>query len=119
MFAVMLGVVLARFARVMSGVRGMAVRGVRVVTGLLVIVVLVMGGRLAMVLGGMLVMLGRGGVVLDDLVLGHDALRLVNAVPTTGPARSSAPASVPLSTPLAYSSASECTSSGTIAWAAE
>jgi hypothetical protein len=73
-FAVMLGVVLARLARVMGGVRGMAMRGVRVVTGLLVIVVLVMGGRLAMVLGGMLVMFGRGGMVLDDLVLGHGVL---------------------------------------------
>jgi hypothetical protein len=71
---VMLGVVLVRLARVMGGVRGMAMRGVRVVTGLLVIVVLVMGGRLAMVLGGMLVMFGRGGMVLDDLVLGHGVL---------------------------------------------
>jgi hypothetical protein len=73
--AVMLGVVLARFARVMGGVRGMAVRGVRMMAGLLMAFGLMMLCRLAMVLGGMLVMLGRGGVVLDDLVLGHDALR--------------------------------------------
>jgi hypothetical protein len=28
-----------------------------------------------MMLGGMLVVLGRGVMVLDDFVLGHDALR--------------------------------------------
>jgi hypothetical protein len=73
--AVMLGVVLARFAGVMGGVRGMTVRRMRMVAGFLVAVGLVVLGRFAMMLGGMLVVLGRGLMMLDDLVLGHDALR--------------------------------------------
>ena len=71
----MLGVVLARFARVMGGVRGMAVRGVRMVAGLLVVVGRVMRCGFAMMPRGMLVVFGGGVVVLDDPVLGHDALR--------------------------------------------
>jgi hypothetical protein len=71
----MLGVVLARLAGVMGGVRGMAVCRMGVMRGLLVRVLLVVLGGLAMVLGGVFVMFGRGVVVLDDLVLGHDALR--------------------------------------------
>jgi hypothetical protein len=74
MLAVMLGVMLARLAGMMGGVRGMAVRRVRVMCGLLVRVRFVMLGGLAMMLGGVLVMLGRGVVMLYDLVLGHDAL---------------------------------------------
>jgi hypothetical protein len=70
----MLSVMLARFAGMMGGVRGMAVRRMRVMRGLLVRVRLVVLGGLAMVLGGGLVMLGRGVVMLYDLVLGHDAL---------------------------------------------
>jgi hypothetical protein len=72
----MLGVMLARLAGVMGGVRGMAVRRMRMVAGLLVAVGLVVLGRFAMMLGGMLVMLGSGVMVLDDLVLGHAVLRL-------------------------------------------
>jgi hypothetical protein len=71
----MLGVMLARLAGVMSGMRRMTVRRMGVVGGLFGCVGVVMLGRLAMVLGGMLVMLGRGVVMLDDLVFGHDDLR--------------------------------------------
>jgi hypothetical protein len=74
MLAVLLGVMLARLAGMMRGVRGMAVRRMSVVRGLLVRVRLVVLGGFAMVLGGVLVMLGRGVVMLYDLVLGHDAL---------------------------------------------
>ena len=74
MLAVMLGVMLARLTGVMGGVRGMAVRRMGMMCGLLVRVRLVMLGGLAMMLGGVLVMLGRGVVMLYDLVLGHDAL---------------------------------------------
>jgi hypothetical protein len=71
----MLGVVLARLAGMMGGVRGMAVRGVRMMAGFLGAVGFMVLGRFAMMLGGMLVVLGRGVMVLDDLVLGHKALR--------------------------------------------
>jgi hypothetical protein len=71
----MLGVVLARLGGVMGGVFGVAVRGVRVMAGLLVALVLVMLGRFAMVLGGVLMMLGGFAMMLDDLVFGHSALR--------------------------------------------
>ncbi len=47
---------------------------------------------------------------------GADWLTAKSDVPTTGPARYSAPASVPVKTPLARSRASSLTSSGTIAW---
>ncbi len=73
---VMLGVMLARLARMVSGMSRVAVRGVGVVCGLLVRVGVVMLGSLAMMLGGVLVMVGGSVVMLDDLVLGHDALRL-------------------------------------------
>ena len=72
--AVVLGVVLARFASVMVGVRGMAVRRMGMVRGLLVMLRSVVLGRLTVVLGGMLMMLSRSVMMLDDLVLGHDAL---------------------------------------------
>src|SRR5689334_21317980 len=67
----MLGVVLARLARMMGGMGRMAVRRMRMVGGLLVRIGFMMPGGLAVVLGGVLVMLGGGVVVLDDLVLGH------------------------------------------------
>jgi hypothetical protein len=70
----MLGVMLARLAGVMGGVRGMAVRRMGVVGGLLVRVRFVVLGGFAMVFGGVLVMLGRGVVMLYDLVFGHDVL---------------------------------------------
>jgi branched-subunit amino acid ABC-type transport system permease component len=75
MLAVMLGVVLAGLAGVMGGVRGMAVRRMGVMGGFLVRIRFVMLGGLAMMLGCVLVMLGRGVVMLYDLVLGHDALQ--------------------------------------------
>lgn len=71
----MLGVLLARLARVVRGVSGVAVRRMGVVRGGLGRIRLVMLGRLAMMPGGMLVMLGRGVMMLDDLVFGHGALR--------------------------------------------
>jgi hypothetical protein len=74
-FAVVLGVMLARLAGMVGGMRRMAMRRMGVMTGLLVRVGLVMLGSLAMVLGGVLVMLGGGVVMLDDLVFGHDDLR--------------------------------------------
>ena len=70
--AVVLGVVLARFAGVVGGMLRMAVRRMGVMTGFLVGVGLVMLGGLAMVLGGVLMMLGCGVMMLDDLFLGHD-----------------------------------------------
>jgi hypothetical protein len=72
--AVVLGVMLARLAGVVGGMRGMAMRGVRVMAGLLVIVRRVVGSRLAVVFGGMLVVLCRSVMVLDNLVLGHRIL---------------------------------------------
>jgi branched-subunit amino acid ABC-type transport system permease component len=73
---VVLGVMLARLAGVMGGVRRMAMRRMGVMRGLLVAVRL---GGFAMVLGGALMMLGRGVVMLDDFVFGHDALHPVSS----------------------------------------
>jgi hypothetical protein len=73
--AVILGVMLARLASVVRGVSGMAVRRMGVVRGGLVRIRFVMLGCLAMMLGGVLVMFSCGVMMLDDLVLGHDALR--------------------------------------------
>jgi len=75
----MLGVMLARLASVMGGVGGMAVRRMGVVRRFLVAVRLVVLGRFAMMLGGVLVMFGRGVVMLDDFVFGHDALHPVRS----------------------------------------
>ena len=52
-------------------------RGVRMVRSLLMAVGLVVLGRLAMMACRVLVVVGRSLMVLDDLVLGHDALRPV------------------------------------------
>jgi hypothetical protein len=71
--AVVLGVMLARLAGVVRGVGGMTVRRMGVVRGLLVGVRLVVLGGFAMVLGSVLVVLRRGVVMFDDLVLGHHA----------------------------------------------
>jgi hypothetical protein len=73
----MLGVVLARLAGMVRRVRGVAMRGMRVVGGLFVAVGFVMLGRFAMMTSRMLVMVGGGLMVLDDLFLRHGALRLV------------------------------------------
>jgi hypothetical protein len=77
--AVVLDVMLARLAGVMGGVRGMAMRRMGMVRGLLVAVRLVVLGGFAMVLGRVLVMFGRSVVMLDDLVFGHDALHPVSS----------------------------------------
>jgi hypothetical protein len=73
-FAVMLGVVLARLGGVMSGVRRVAMRGMRMMGCGFVRVGIVMLGRFAMVLGCMLVMLGSSLVMINDLLLGHSDL---------------------------------------------
>jgi hypothetical protein len=75
---VVLGVMLARLAGMVGGMRGMAMRGMRMMGRRLVRIGLVMLGGFAMVPGGMLMMLGSGLVVIDDLLLGHDDLLRVN-----------------------------------------
>jgi hypothetical protein len=73
-FAVMLGVVLARFGGVMSSVRRMAMRGMSMMGRGLVRVGVVMLGRFAVVLGRVLVVLGSSLVMINDLLLGHSDL---------------------------------------------
>jgi hypothetical protein len=73
--AVLLGVVLARLAGMVSGVRRMAMGRVRVMRGLLVSVGFMVLGSFAMVLGGVLMVLGGSVVMIDDLVFGHRDLR--------------------------------------------
>src|SRR4051812_29554964 len=87
MLAAMLGVMLARLASVVRGVCGMTMRRMGMVRGGLVRIRFVMLGCLAMMLGGMLVMFGCGVMMLDELVLGHDALH-----PVSGEAAASSPA---------------------------
>jgi hypothetical protein len=69
----MLGVMAARLVMMFLGVAGMAMRGVGVVGGLLVVAGIMVLGGFAMMLGGMLVMFG-GLVVMLDGVLAHTAL---------------------------------------------
>jgi hypothetical protein len=71
MVAVMLGVVAAGLDVVMLGVAGMAVGGVGVVRGLLVIAGLVMLGSFAVMPRGMLMVLGGLVVMVDACVLAH------------------------------------------------
>jgi len=71
--AVVLGVMTARLMMMFLGVAGMAMRGVGVVGGLLVVTGIMMPGGFAMMLGSMLVMLGSL-VVMFDGVLAHGAL---------------------------------------------
>ena len=73
-FAVMLGVVLARLGGVMSSVRRMTMRGMRMMGRSLVRFGVVMLGRFAVVLGRVLVMLGGSLVMIDDRLLGHGDL---------------------------------------------
>ena len=61
----MLGVVTARLDMMMFGVAGVAVGGVGVMRGLLVIAGFVVLGGFAMMLGGVFVMLGGLVMVLD------------------------------------------------------
>ena len=70
-FAVKLGLMLARLAGVVGGVRRMTMRGVRMVRGCLVRIGLMMLGRFAVVLCGVLMMLGSSLVLFDDFLLGH------------------------------------------------
>jgi len=65
---VVLGVQLAGLARMVLGVKVMAVRDMRMVRRLLAVVVAVMLGRVAVVLGGELVVMGGLGVVLGKLL---------------------------------------------------
>ena len=70
MRAVMLGVMTARLVVMFLGVAGMAMRGMGVVGGLLVVAGIMVLGGFAMMLGGMLVMFG-GLVVMFDGVFAH------------------------------------------------
>ena len=67
----MLGVMLARLAGMMRGMCRVAVRGMRMMRGLLMGIRLMMPGRFAMMLCGFLVMVCSGTMMLDDLVLRH------------------------------------------------
>ena len=67
----MLGVVLARFAGVMRGMRRVAMRRMCMVGGFFVSIRFVVLGRFAMMLCSFLVMVCGGTMMLDDLVLRH------------------------------------------------
>jgi hypothetical protein len=67
------GVVLGSLAGMMRGVHMMAVRGVRVVRGLLVIALFMMPGSFAMMLRSLLVVIGSVVVMLSGF-LRHDAI---------------------------------------------
>ncbi len=84
MLTVMFGVVLAGLAGVVEGMSRVAVGRMGVVRGLLVSIGLVVLGCLAMMLGGMLMVLGRVGVMFDDLLLGHEDLHRQTAPPMIG-----------------------------------
>lgn len=73
----MLGVVTARLDMMMFGVAGMAVGGVGVMRGLLVIAGLVVLGGFAVMLGGVFVVLGGLVMVLDACVVAHVSLSRV------------------------------------------
>lgn len=70
MRAVLLGVMTAGLGMMVSGMRGMAVRGMRVVCGLLVIATLVVLSSLAVMLSGLLMVLS-GLVVMFGSLMGH------------------------------------------------
>jgi hypothetical protein len=72
--AVLISMMFSGFIRVVTRVRRVAVRRVRVVGGLFVTAVIVMLGRFTMVPGGVLVMLRRFSVVLRTFVF-HGFLR--------------------------------------------
>ena len=71
---VMLGVVTARLMMMMLGMAGMAMRGMGMMRGLLMIAAFVVLGGLTMMLRRMLVMLGGLVMMLDTLVLAHISL---------------------------------------------
>jgi hypothetical protein len=64
----MLGVVLCRFVRMMRGVQAMSVRHMGVVSRLFMVAGFVMLGSLAMMVRGILVVLGRDLMVVAALV---------------------------------------------------
>ena len=78
----MLGVVTAGFGVMLFGMAGMAVGGVGVVRGLLVIAGFVMFGGFAVMLRRMLVVFGGLVMVLDACVIAHDSLPVVGEVRT-------------------------------------
>lgn len=78
----MLGVVTAGFGVMLFGMAGMAVGGVGVVRGLLVIAGFVMFGGFAVMLRCMLVVFGGLVMVLDACVIAHDSLPVVGEVRT-------------------------------------
>ena len=73
----MLGVVTARLDMMMFGVAGMAMGGVGVMRGLLVIAGLVVLGSFAVMLGGVFVVLGGLVMVVDACVVAHVSLSRV------------------------------------------
>lgn len=75
----MLHMRLGGFLSVVLGVMMMAARRMRVVSGLLVMAFLVLLRRRAMVLRGMLVVLGGLGVMISS-VLGHDVLPSLESI---------------------------------------
>ena len=72
--AVMLGVVAARLMMMMFGMAGMAMRGMGMVSRLLMVAGLVVFGGFAVMLRRMLVMLGGLVMMFDALVLAHVSL---------------------------------------------
>jgi hypothetical protein len=70
----LLGVMAAGFGMMFFGVAGMAMRGVGVVRGFLVVAGFVMPGGLAMMLRGLLVVVGGLVMMLDACVIAHGAL---------------------------------------------
>ncbi|WP_194455468.1 hypothetical protein [Bradyrhizobium sp. CCBAU 53421] len=75
-FAVVLGVMPARFGVVMLGVAGMAMGAVGVVRRLLVIALFVVLGRFAVMTRRVLVMFGRLVMMLNACVVAHDDLQV-------------------------------------------
>jgi hypothetical protein len=69
--AVMLGVMTAGLDMMMFGVAGVPMRAVRMMSRLFVIAGFMMPGSFAVVLGGMLVVIGSLMMVLDACVIAH------------------------------------------------
>ena len=65
---------LGGFATVVGRVRRMAMGGVRVMRGVLVVAIVVMLGGLAMMMGGVLVVIRGGAVVFSAFMCRHDGL---------------------------------------------
>ena len=88
---VMLGVGLGGFAGVMLGMRVMRVREMRMMAGVLVVAIVMMGGRLAVMFGRFLVMDGGVFVMFGGAGCGHlhspirDSARKMRAAPHIAP----------------------------------